>query len=409
MQDKQLFQSLLELPNGWGVIDIKVDHEKEEVDIYVEYELDKAVCPFSKQMCPIYDLRENRRWRHLDIMQYRTYINCRVPRIINKDQKVSTIEVPWSDFSERYTYLFEVAVIKLLQLCKNQSKTAWYFKVSYDIVNRIMKQSVQRGLRLREAEDALIHTIGLDEKAFLKGHQYVTVLTDIEGGRVLEIELYRTSQAARQLLTKNFTDKQLKKIKTVVTDMSDAYIGAAKKTVPWADHVVDRFHVMQLLNSAVDKTRKHELKNQRELLTNSRFALLKRPENLTDKQKMQFKAIDHANLLTAQVWRAKENFRALFNQPDKDHAFTALINWLGSVYNTTLHHLKNVARTIDKYLLPVGNALYKRTSNAITERLNGGIQELKSIAKGYRNYDNFRTAILFHYGKLKLLRPQYSQ
>ena len=164
-------------------------------------------------------------------MQYKTYINCRVPRVINQDGKITTIEVPWSDYSDRYTFLLEAEVIKVLQLTKNQTKTAAYFEISYDMVNRIMKNAVNRGLRARRIED-VPEVIGLDEKSFLRGHDYVTVLTDITGSRVLDIEHDRTIKAGKAVLDKTFTGEQMKQIKVIASDMSDAYLNVGKKNFP---------------------------------------------------------------------------------------------------------------------------------------------------------------------------------
>ena len=164
-----------------------MNHTIKEVDVFIEYTKEKAVCPITNELCKIYDYRENRRWRHLDTMQYKTYLNCCVPRVINEEGKITTIEVPWSDYSTHYTFLFEEAIINLLQFCKNQTKTAAFFSVSFHMVNSIMTRAVSRGLEKRKI-DAPPVAIGLDEKSFRRGHDYVTVLTDIDNGRVLEVE-----------------------------------------------------------------------------------------------------------------------------------------------------------------------------------------------------------------------------
>lgn len=408
MENKAKFlEKLLGITSDWEVIEVKVDDEVNEIDIFLEYRRKDGICPFTKERSKVYDLREMRRWRHLNIMQYKTYINCRVPRVINKEGKISSIEVPWSDYSSRYTDLFEEAVIKVLLMCKNQTKTASYFGVSYDIVSNIMHKAVERGLDRRTLSETPT-TIGLDEKSFLRGHDYVTVLTDINNGRVLDVERDRTIEAGNKVLEKTFSKDTLKNIEVVVSDMSDAYINVGKNKLPHATQVADRFHLIKMLNEAVDKTRKQELKREKELLTDSKFALLKRPENLTDKQKLKFQSIDKANLRTARVWRAKENFRALFNQPDRPHAMISLLNWINDVQKTTLYHLNKVATSFENYFFPVCNALWNRASNAVAERINGGVQSLKSISRGYRNFGNFRAAILFHYGKLSIFPSQYS-
>src|SRR5207249_3882850 len=202
-------------------------------------------------------------------MQYKTYLNCRVPRVINEEGKVTTIEVPWSDYSSHYTSLFEEAVINLLRFCKNQTKTAAFFGVSFYVVNRIMTHAVERGLERRKIDESPV-AIGLDEKSFRRGHDYVTVLTDIENGRVLEVEHGRTIEATKKVIDKTFTVEQLSAIEVVVSDMWDAYLNVTKEKMPDAKKVIDRFHLIKYLNEAIDKTRKQELKTEQELLKKSK-------------------------------------------------------------------------------------------------------------------------------------------
>ena len=293
----------------------------------------------------------------------------------------------------------------MLQFCKNQTKTAAFFSVSFHVVNNIMRHAVQRGLELRKIDKAPI-AIGLDEKSFRRGHDYVTVLTDIENGRVLEVEHGRTIKATTKVIDKTFNAEQLSQIQVAVSDMWDAYLTVAKEKLPQAEKVIDRFHLIKYLNEAIDKTRKQELKTERELLANSKYTLLKNTGNLNEKQRLQFEVINKANLRTAHVWRAKANFKEMIFQPDKAHAMLMLQKWLNQVRTTTLYHLLKVADTFEKHFMPVANALWSKYSNAIAERFNAAIQEVKSIGKGFRTPEGFRTAILFHYGKLSIHRSQ---
>ncbi len=134
----------------------------------------------------------------------------------------------------------------------------------------------------------------LDEKSFRRGHDYITVLSDIENARVLEVEHGRTIEATKTLIDKTFTAQQLSQIEVVVSDM--------------------------YLNQAIDKTRKQELKTEQELLIKSKYVMLQNEENLNEKQRPQFEAINKANLRTAHVWRAKANFKEMILQPDQAHA-----------------------------------------------------------------------------------------
>jgi len=102
MFSEQFFDLILNFGDDWKVETVKVNHELEEVDVYINYVGKQAECPTTKEICRIYDHRENRRWRHLDTMQFKTYINCEVPRV-KSSKGVTTLKVPWSENYERHT------------------------------------------------------------------------------------------------------------------------------------------------------------------------------------------------------------------------------------------------------------------------------------------------------------------
>ena len=85
--------------------------------------------------------------------------------------------VPWADSHDSFTYLFSDHVVDLLSASYNQTKTAELAGTTFDIVNRIMTKSVERGLVRRELDDS-VTKIGIDEKAIGKGHNYASVLVD---------------------------------------------------------------------------------------------------------------------------------------------------------------------------------------------------------------------------------------
>ena len=137
-------------------------------------------------------------------------------------------------------------------------------------------------------------------------------------------------------------------------------------------------------------------------MKNSRFVLLKSPKNLNEKQRILFNVIARENYLVSQVWKARENFKAMFGQPDFAHALTMLQNWFYSLRDYIIKPLVDVKQMFQRHEIAIANSLCHAQSNAYAERMNGSIQELKTIAKGFRNVNNYRTAILFHYGQLNL-------
>ena len=351
------------------------------------------------ELCSIYDHRPLRRWRHLDTMQFKTFVNCEVPRI-KSSKGVKTIKVPWADNYERHTYLFERLVIDLLKATKNQTQTANLLRCGFNVVNRIIHHAVERGME-RRPKDATFTNLSLDEKSFRKGHSYVTVLSSPLAGCVIDIAEGRDMQATKTLLKSVIKPENRDSVETVSVDMWKAYLNSVETILPNANVVHDRFHLIKYLNDAIDKVRRREVK-QHEELKHSRFVLLKNQANLTDKQQIVFDHIQAANYQVSKAWRVREDFKDIFGSQTITEAITLFIKWGASVLNTNIKEVIKVAKMFNKHIKGVCNALTQSFSNAMAERLNGKIQEIKTVARGYRTFKNFRSAILFFHGGLNL-------
>lgn len=402
MFTEQFFDLLLNLNEDWKVSNVKANYNSEELTIQIDYIAKEAICPQTNELCSIYDHAPERTWRHLDTMQFKTYISCRLPRVKNKDGKVTTIIPPWASKHERHTYLFEHAVIDLLLATKNQSKTASLMRCGFNVVNRIIHISTERGLKQRNISGLEFKHLSIDEKSFKKGHKYVSVLSHPLSGCVIDLAEDRTKEAVENLLDKTLTEKQQKNIETISMDMWKAFISVSKEKLPNAQIVHDRFHLVKYLNQAIDKVRRREVKIHEEL-KNSRYVLLKNEANLTEKQRIKFEAITEANYMVSRAWQVREDFRNLFNQEkDYDSASILFLNWINQATRKKIKEVTKVVDMFKNHFKGIVNALIFSFSNAMAERLNGKIQEVKLTARGYRTFKNFRSAILFFHGGLNL-------
>ncbi|RKY44086.1 MAG: hypothetical protein DRP88_08625 [Candidatus Neomarinimicrobiota bacterium] len=122
MKSKELYQQILGIEYPWEVTGVELSLEDEEVLVRVEYVSNTAKCPECGRECSIYDHRRERRWRHLDTCQLKTFIVCSVPRINCSKHGVLSIEVPWLESHSRFTILFERLAIEMLLLFKKQKK-----------------------------------------------------------------------------------------------------------------------------------------------------------------------------------------------------------------------------------------------------------------------------------------------
>ena len=214
------------------------------------------------------------------------------------------------------------------------------------------------------------------------------------------MEENRTKEACKKLLAKSLTTEQLNKVSAISMDMWKAFIQTAQEILPNASIVHYRFHLIKYLNEAIDKVRRREVKQHQDL-KNSRYALLKNPENLTERQRIHFEAIADANYEVSKAWQVRENFKALFSK-GKLMATLSFLKWANDATKRKIKEVDKVVDMFKNHLSGVVNALLINLTNAMAERLNGKIQELKTVARGYRTFTNFRSAILFFNGGLNL-------
>ncbi len=405
MKDKELYTRILDLPKPWEVKEVRLDLEKEEIVIEVVYGGARAPCPECGKACEKYDHRDMRRWRYLDTCQYKTYIECSVPRVNCREHKVKTIEVPWSERHNHYTKIFERFAIDILLSVKKQTKAAKILRLSFDQIHEIMKRAVRRGLRRRDVEDVPEY-VGLDEKSIGRHHHYTSSFYDIKGQRVIDVEENRDEESARKLIDKSIPKDQRSRIKAIVIDFWKPYKKAARELLPETDIVYDHFHIIKQLNNAIDETRREEINNldkdEKKNLKGIRYLLLKDPEVWTEKQRQRFKVIQAINAKVAQAWKLKEDFKGFFHCADVNEGIIYLTAWFRSVYQSELRYVKEAAKTFMRNIKGIINYLEHRITNSIAESINGLIKEIIYMARGFIAFENFRMSILFYLGKLDL-------
>ena len=266
-----------------------------------------------------------------------------------------------------------------------------------------MGRAVARGLERRQLE-AMKH-LGMDEKSFGRGQSYITLLTDLEQARVIEVVEERTTEAAAQLW-QALTPGQKQAVEAVAVDMWEPFIRTIEREVPAADIVHDKFHISKYLGEAVDKVRREEHKELMaagdETLKGTRPLWLYNPENFNPEQRQEFAGLKDLHLKVARAWAAKELFSQFWNYQEKGWARRFFKQWFGWVSRSRLKPVVAVAQMLKRHLENLLTYLKHHITNAVTEGLNSKIQSIKSNARGFRNFRNYRIRILFFCGKLDL-------
>ena len=405
----QHYLELLGLSRAWRVVDVDLSLEDQRVRISLESTGQAANCSQCGETRPLKDHAPERSWRHLDTMQFETILVARVPRTKCAECGVKTCSVPWAGPHSRFTLMFEAFSVRVLQAAGSIEQARLLLNLTWSSVQKIMDRAVERGLAERELDD--VPHVGMDEKSFRKGQDYVSVMTDIDGSRVLEVSQGRDEQAA-DVLWETLTDDQQGNVKAVAMDMARSYENSAVKNVPDAEIVHDRFHISKHLNEAVDKVRRQENKVLKQdgddTLIGTRQLWLYNPENISEEQWVEFEALKDMQLKTSRAWAIREQFRWFWEYRYAGNARKFFALWYRWASRCRLEPIRKVAKMLHGRLENILTWFRHHISNGPAEGFNSRIQSIKSAARGFRSFNNYRTRILFFCGKLELIPPSSS-
>lgn len=408
MTVEEHYADLLQLPPPWEVTKVEKDLLGQRVTVWLRWpDAVRAPCPECGELMPVYDRMPERTWRHLSVIQYRLELRCATPRCRCEKHGVKAVRVPWAEPGSRFTLHFEAFAVAVISACRSLSQAAELLGLHWDSVQRIINQAVARGLARRTTQG--IRRVGLDEKSFLRGQSYVSLMTDLDGRRVLEVVAGRNTQACVKRW-EAIPEEQRGKIEAAAMDMGAPFIIGTRQAAPHADIVHDRFHVSKPLNEAVDQTRREEATKLAaegdDTLKRTRWDWLH--GQTPDDRKERFEELLETNLRTARAWAYKEQMVEFWYQPDAEAGNAFFQQWYRSVLRSRLPKMKKVAKSLKAHLGGLLTYFKHHITNALTEGFNSKIQALKADARGFRRFENYRTRILFFCGKLDLPPLLYS-
>ena len=406
MRDRELYERVLGLAAPWCVSEVDLDVAAKRVDVWVEHPAEQEwPCPKCGRSLCCRDHAEERVWRHLDTCQFQTHLRARIPRVDCPDHGVLNVSVPWAEARSRFTLLMECLIIDVLEQCATVTGACRLLGVSWDEAFGVMQRAVARGQSRKKALP--IRHLGVDEKAYRKGHSYMTVVCNLDRATVEYVAEDRKAESLAGYF-ESLSPLCLQAIEAVAMDMWKPYVTATKAHVPLAkDKIVfDRFHIMQHMNGAVDTVRKQEhralMADGDETLKRTKYLWLYAYENVPEKRVADFEAIKDGKLKTARAWAIKECLRDLWDYRSVGWARKFFRGWFGWARRSRLKPVKKVAAMIKNHLANILTYCTHRITNAVAEGLNSKIMSVKRRACGYRNKENFKLAIYFFCGGLDL-------
>jgi transposase len=408
MRDTELYRHLLGLEAPWSVARVELNAKEQRVDVWAEHERGaRWRCPECEEGAAplgVHDHAPERSWRHLDSCQFMTYLRARPPRVNCPKHGVKQVRLPWAGPKARFTALFERFAIDVLRETDVLGATR-ILRISWDEAWHLMERAVARGMAAKGKR--VVRHLGVDEKAAAKGHRYLTLVSDLERGTVEFIADDRKTESLDAFFVQ-LTPEQLAGIEAIAMDMWEPFQISIHTHVAGASEkiVFDRFHIMQHVGRAVDTVRKQE---HRELsaqgddtLAKSKYLWLYSEENLPEKNKPRFEALRSADLKTGRAWSIKETLRHLWRHTERTEGEEHWKRWYFWATHSRLKPMIAAARTVRRHIDNVLTYFTHRITNAASEGLNSKIQTIKKRAYGFRNKDNFKTAIYFHCGGLEL-------
>jgi transposase len=406
MRDTELYQRVLGLTEPWFVDRVELKVADKRVEVWVDHPAEQTwPCPQCQKLLPCRDHAEERVWRHLDTCQFQTHLHARIPRVDCPDHGVLNVTVPWAEARSRFTLLMESLIIDVLQECATVTGACALTGVSWDEAFGVMQRAVARGQLRKKA--LLIQHVGVDEKAFRKGHSYMTVVCDLERSTVEYVAEDRKAESLAGYYQR-LSPAQMAALEAVAMDMWEPYVKATMENVPWAaDKIVfDRFHIMKHMNDAVDKVRLQEHRQLTaegdDLLKGTKHWWLYGYENVPDKHLRAFEAVRDQSVRTGRAWAIKETLRELWNYRSVAWARKFFKDWFGWARRSRLKPVKKVAAMLRDHLTNILTYCRHPITNGVAEGLNSKIMTIKRKACGYRSKENFKNAIYFFCGGLDL-------
>jgi len=412
MELEALFHQLLGLADSWEVTGLRVRDDDGTVEISIR----ETSALWSTQPCPAdgaalsaYDHGEQRRWRHLNIFQYRCEIVCSLPRgRCRQCGKVTTVKAPWEGLTKGFTLAFE-SMCLLLMRDMPVKRVAGFVGEHDTRLWAVLHRHVEQAREKKDMSE--VTAVSCDELAIRKGHVYATVFADAQKREVLfatETKEDLTWWRFAQDLSRHGGDA--KAVDWASIDMSKSYQAGARRYLPNAQVVFDKFHVIKLANEAVDQVRRAEMKRLPEeaaQMKRSRYLWLKNPQNLSDKQQASLDNLSELNLQTARAYQMRLNLQEIYRTPDCLRAHRRLKAWIrwtrmAAARNRLLAPMARLGRTLQKHLAGILAHWENRLTNAFMEGLMSVFSATKRKARGYRTFKYLRAMLYFTGSNLEI-------
>lgn len=360
----------------------------------------QAICSVCCRRASGYDRLPERRFEFIPMWGIKVYFRYAPRRVNCRHCGIHVEQLPWCKGKKRLT---ESYAWFLSDWAKRLSwkEVAVAFHTTWDHVFCSVEMAVNWGKENRDLSD--IKAIGVDEIQWQRGHKYLTLVYQIDSDcrRLLWVGQNRTVKTLLRFFMW-FGKERSEQLQHICSDMWKPYLKVIKKKAVNALHILDRFHIMTYLSKGIDKVRAEEVKSLQEkglepVLTQSRWLLLKKPENLNEKQASKLSELVQYNLKTIRSYLLKEEFQQFWQYVSPYWAEQFLDKWCTKTMRSKIEPMKKVAKMLRRHkpLLMNWFKAKGQFSSGIVEGFNNKAKLTTRKAYGFRTYYAAEIA-LFH-------------
>ena len=348
-------------------------------------------------------LPESRRWRDLTVCGWTILLEFFPREILCPTHGRLQENIPWAGQSSRVSYRFEYAMLRYCQIM-TQKAAAEVLRIPSSTLSNLLHRTITR---LRKGHSIRgLRKIGIDEISYAKGHKYATLVYDLERSCVVWVGKGKGRETIDRFFNESLSPFQKKRIRWASCDMSEAYMGAIGEHCPNATLVLDRFHIVKALNSAVDDVRKEQWResgaDERKALKGLRWLLYRHSSTRSRKDTSTLKALEKANNRIYRAWRLKDEFEQFWEYTYPGAAERFLKSWATAALRSRLEPLKKFVRTLRRHFTEILAFVGSRLTNAIAEGLNRIVKIVKNRASGFRNLNAFTDMIFLTVGDVDI-------
>jgi transposase len=366
-----------------------------EIRFHAEMGRKLAVCPHCKSRNTTYQGRKIRPLRLPSIGLHPVWLFLLVHRLqCRKCGAMAWPQLPFAGPRRSFTSSFERMVIELLRFA-TIAACARFLGTGWDLVKDIHGRALERKRRRIPLKD--VRYIAIDEFSIRKGHVYMTIVIDLQSGRILHAAEGKGGDSIAAFL--KTLRRRAPNLQAVAMDLSDAYIKAVKKHLPRVAIVLDHYHLAALINRAVDEFRREFQRECAALghhtIKGARFLLLANYEDLKREKRKRLDRLLEINRPLMTMHAMKEQFRLFWELDSRIEGERFLKNWCDDAMNSGIKQLQRVGATIASYRTLLLNYFDHPISSGKIEGINNKIKTLKRQAYGFRDMAYFKLR-LFH-------------